>query len=119
MALCSVWLDVAECGLDKAIDSPFNALWWGVGTLPTVDYGDVYSVTPEGRMAAMALLLLGIGLFGAIPATITSSSWPTRLHRRRDRLQCTDSLPRKTHDGTHHRRLVPAATRFVPLRRIL
>jgi hypothetical protein len=31
-----------------------------------------YPVTTEGRIAAMALMLLGIGLFGAITATITS-----------------------------------------------
>ena len=72
MALCSAWMYVAERGLNKAIDSPFDALWWGVVTLTTVGYGDVYPVTTEGRIAAMALMLLGIGLFGAITATITS-----------------------------------------------
>ena len=47
-------------------------LWWGVVTLTTVGYGDVTPQTTEGRLAAMALMLLGIGLFGAITATITS-----------------------------------------------
>jgi voltage-gated potassium channel len=40
--------------------------------LTTVGYGDVYPVTQEGRLAASVLMLLGIGLFGAITATITS-----------------------------------------------
>jgi voltage-gated potassium channel len=72
MAVCSAWLYIAEHGANKAIDNPFDALWWGVVTLTTVGYGDVTPVTTEGRIAAMALMLLGIGLFGAITATITS-----------------------------------------------
>ena len=41
-------------------------------TLTTVGYGDVYPVTGEGRVAASILMLLGIGLFSAITATVTS-----------------------------------------------
>jgi hypothetical protein len=44
----------------------------GVVTLTTVGYGDVTPITTEGRIAAMALMLLGIGLFDAITVTITS-----------------------------------------------
>jgi hypothetical protein len=69
---CSAWLYIAEHGVNKAVDNPFDALWWGVVTLTIVGYGDVTPVTTEGRIAAMALMLLGIGLFGAITATITS-----------------------------------------------
>jgi voltage-gated potassium channel len=72
MVVCSAWLYVAEHGVNKAVDNPFDALWWGVVTLTTVGYGDVTPVTTEGRIAAMALMLLGIGLFGALTATITS-----------------------------------------------
>jgi Ion channel len=38
--------------------SPIDALWWGLVTLTTVGYGDVNPVTTEGRVAAMALMLL-------------------------------------------------------------
>jgi voltage-gated potassium channel len=72
MVVCSAWMYIAEKGINKAVDNPFDALWWGVGTLTTAGYGDVYPQTTEGRLAAMALMLLGIGLFGAITATITS-----------------------------------------------
>jgi len=72
MVICSAALYVAENGVNKAIGSPLDALWWGVVTLTTVGYGDVYPVTVEGRIAASILMLLGIGLFGGITATVTS-----------------------------------------------
>jgi len=72
MVICSIALYAAENGVNEAIDSPLDALWWGVVTLTTVGYGDIYPVTTEGRIAAAALMLLGIGLFGGITATVTS-----------------------------------------------
>jgi voltage-gated potassium channel len=72
MVICSVALYVAENGINAAVNSPQDAIWWGIVTLTTVGYGDVYPVTPEGRLAATVLMLLGIGLFSGITATITS-----------------------------------------------
>jgi len=72
MVVSSAGMYIAENGINKAISSPLDALWWGIVTLSTVGYGDVYPVTPEGRLAASILMVLGIGLFSAITATITS-----------------------------------------------
>lgn len=72
MVVCSAFVYSAEHGVNKLMSSPFDALWWGVSTLTTVGYGDTYPITPEGRIGAMVLMLLGIGLFSAITATITS-----------------------------------------------
>jgi voltage-gated potassium channel len=72
MVVCSAFVYSAEHGVNKLMNSPFDALWWGVTTLTTVGYGDTYPITPEGRLGAMVLMLLGIGLFSAITATITS-----------------------------------------------
>ncbi len=73
MVLSSVGLYAAEKGVNAAIDSPFDVLWWAVVTMTTVGYGDVTPVTPEGRLAAMVLMILGIGLFAAITATVTGA----------------------------------------------
>ena len=72
MVITSAGLYLAENGVNPAVTSPFDALWWGVTTLTTVGYGDVTPITAEGRIAAGVLMLLGIGLFGAITATVTS-----------------------------------------------
>jgi voltage-gated potassium channel len=72
MVICSIFLYVAENGVNKAITSPLDAFWWGIVTLTTVGYGDVYPVTGEGRVAAAVLMLLGISLFSGITATLTS-----------------------------------------------
>jgi len=72
MVICSLAMYGAENGINKAITSPLDALWWGVVTLTTVGYGDIAPVTGEGRLAASVLMLLGIGLFSAITAIFTS-----------------------------------------------
>ena len=71
LVLTSFGLYIAEQGVNDAVNDPLDALWWGVTTMTTVGYGDVYPVTPEGRLAASILMILGIALFGVITATTT------------------------------------------------
>jgi voltage-gated potassium channel len=70
--ICSIWLFAVEADTNPELASPLDAIWWGIVTLTTVGYGDVYPRTPEGRIAAMVLMVLGISLYSAITATITS-----------------------------------------------
>ena len=72
MLLSAVGLYVSEVGVNRAVSEPLDALWWGLTTMTTVGYGDVYPVTTDGRIAAAVLMILGIGLYSAITATITS-----------------------------------------------
>ena len=72
MVICSIGLYVAENGVNAAVETRLDALWWGIVTLTTVGYGDVVPKTAEGKIAASLLMLLGIGLFSAITATIAS-----------------------------------------------
>ena len=94
MVICSAWLYTAEHGINKTIDSPFDALWWGVSTLTTVGYGDAVPVTPEGKLAAMTLMFLGIGLFSAITATIASYLISTQQHGTGRKERLLDELER-------------------------
>ncbi len=72
MVICCAAIYFVERDLNPAIRSPFDALWWGISTMTTVGYGDVVPQTPEGRIAAATLMLLGIGLFSSVTAIITS-----------------------------------------------
>lgn len=50
------------------------ALWWGIITLSTVGYGDVYPVTAFGKRLGMMVAISGIGMF-ALPAGILGSGF--------------------------------------------
>ncbi|MCJ7445953.1 MAG: ion transporter [Methanotrichaceae archaeon] len=56
-----------------------QAMWWGIVTLATVGYGDVYPVTAAGKVIAGIVILLGIALF-ALPAGILASGF-SEAHR--------------------------------------
>jgi voltage-gated potassium channel len=96
MVICSIFLYAAENGVNDAIDSPLDALWWGIVTLTTVGYGDVYPVTGEGRIAASVLMLLGIGLFSAITATVTSFPAVERRAARQPPARARRLAPRRS-----------------------
>lgn len=59
------------------------ALWWGVVTLTTVGYGDVYPVTPIGRLLGGLIAALGVGLF-ALPASVLASGFFEDRERERE-----------------------------------
>lgn len=54
------------------IDNFGDALWWSVVTMATVGYGDFYPVTLGGRLSAVAMMIVGVSLIGAITATFAS-----------------------------------------------
>lgn len=54
------------------ITSAEDALWWSYVTITTVGYGDKFPVTTEGRLIAMALMTVGVGLFGTFTGFVAS-----------------------------------------------
>jgi voltage-gated potassium channel len=63
----------------QAFSSIPMAIWWGVETLTTVGYGDVYPITPLGKLLAGTVAFLGIGMF-ALPAGILASGFSSEIH---------------------------------------
>ena len=57
-------------------------MWWGVATLTTVGYGDIYPITPIGKVFGAIIAILGIGLF-ALPTGILASGFVEELERRK------------------------------------
>ncbi len=66
----------------QAFGSIPDAMWWGVITLTTVGYGDIYPITPLGKFLGSILAFLGIGLF-ALPAGIISSGFSEEIQRKK------------------------------------
>jgi voltage-gated potassium channel len=70
-----------EAQPDKFPDIP-SAMWWGVATLTTVGYGDVFPVTPIGKLLGGFIAFLGIGMF-ALPTGILASGFAEEIRKRR------------------------------------
>ena len=56
----------------------FSGLWWAVATLTTVGYGDIYPVTPIGRLVGAFIAFSGLAAV-AIPTGIISSGLTERI----------------------------------------
>jgi len=59
-----------------------RAMWWGVVTLTTVGYGDVYPVTGLGRLFGAVIAIVGIGVVAA-PTGILAAGFSEALAKRR------------------------------------
>jgi voltage-gated potassium channel len=57
----------------ERFSSVFDSLWWAVATLTTVGYGDIYPITPGGRLFTFFVLVLGLG-FVAVPSGLLASA---------------------------------------------
>ncbi len=58
----------------EVFSSVFHSLWWGVTTLTTVGYGDVYPVTAGGKVFTFFILIIGLGVV-SIPAGLVASAF--------------------------------------------
>jgi voltage-gated potassium channel len=75
-------LDAESRNAGANITTYGDALWWAAVTTTTVGYGDYYPVTTEGRLVAVGLMIVGIGLIGTATGLVV-----TMLTERVDRAQ--------------------------------
>ena len=52
----------------------FSGIWWSMSTLLTVGYGDIYPITTLGKLMAIIIAFLGVGMV-AIPTGIISAGF--------------------------------------------
>ena len=57
---------------DANIHSGGDALWYSIVTITTVGYGDFYPVTTAGRITAMFIMFMGVGIIGALASILAS-----------------------------------------------
>lgn len=70
---------------DKFASIP-EAMWWGVVTLTTVGYGDIYPITGLGKFLGAIISLMGIGLF-ALPTGLISAGFIEEIAKKRRTLR--------------------------------
>ncbi len=68
----------------EAFTSIPATMWWAVATLTTVGYGDIFPITPLGKLLGAFIAILGVGLF-ALPAGIIATGFESEISRKDQR----------------------------------
>lgn len=71
----------------ETFPSFFDAFWWVMTTMTTVGYGDFYPVTIEGRIFAIFLYIVGIGILGVVIGKVVDSFGHYRRLKGEGKLQ--------------------------------
>lgn len=58
----------------------FSGLWWSMASILTVGYGDIYPITTIGKLMAILITFLGVGMV-AIPTGIISAGFVEQYSR--------------------------------------
>ena len=65
-----------------------KSMWWAIVSLTTIGYGDVYPVTPGGKVFTAFVALIGVGLIaipsGLLASVLTEARVEERLEEEQD-----------------------------------
>lgn len=68
----------------QAFENIGDGFWWAIVAFTTVGYGDIYPVTPLGRLLSSLISLIGIAMI-AIPTGIISSAFMNMLIEKKQK----------------------------------
>ncbi len=64
----------------EVFSNAFSGIWWAVMTIMTVGYGEIYPITTLGKLLALVITFLGVGMV-AIPTAIISAGFVDQYSR--------------------------------------
>lgn len=73
-----------------AFNNAFSGIWWSISTILTVGYGDIYPVTILGKIMAIIISFLGVGVV-AIPTGIISAGF-VEQYTQMQRAKSTENI---------------------------
>jgi voltage-gated potassium channel len=74
----------ALAALEEKATSTWDGVWWAVVTMTTVGYGDFTPVTPEGRLVAVVVMIVGIGFTAVLTAALAERFLASRVAEAED-----------------------------------
>ena len=91
LSLMLVYL--AACGIHyfERVEQPeefgsiLDSMWWAIVTLTTVGYGDVYPITPGGKIFTALVTLVGVGLIAIPSGLLASVLTEARVERKKEK----------------------------------
>jgi voltage-gated potassium channel len=72
-------------GMDPAITSPWQGIWWAWVTMSTVGYGDYTPISIAGRLVGAVVILVGLCFFAILTANFSSMFLKREVSKARSR----------------------------------